>query len=406
MNLKKLNEELENILEDIKKIGVHPKGFTMVGKGLGSVDNFLQKYIDKYGNLTIPEFIDVLMKKEKNGEDVLEESLNEDKDWSSTELMNHKLGKLLGYNGAGDDLGHSGNLSKKTFPLLDCGKFGFFFRIKKINDELIKLYCNVKVKYGEEKDIHNMPGAKSTTAYRLTDNMAQVGVEALEPLDDIENPRVGYWDVSKNCFMPSSNRISFNLDIYTEEDLEEQIDYLYYCLDVASKAMLEYYNKVKLPAIKKEIQANNATKKNLLDKRKQILLQAKNKASNITVKQALSKSSVAKKIQALKNPTPEQLAKILAAIELDENIGSFILTESLDDLDEPIEDEYKEIREVLRDFFDREINFPEFVTIKQLKDFDKEGKLDYWEDRNIIDCAKEEGYEVDGDKIITPDTLF
>ena len=37
--------------------------------------------------------------------------------------------------------------------------------------------------------------------------------------------------------------------------------------------------------------------------------------ASTTVKKALSKSAIAKKIQALKNPTPEQLARILAAIE-------------------------------------------------------------------------------------------
>jgi hypothetical protein len=42
---------------------------------------------------------------------------------------------------------------------------------------------------------------------------------------------------------------------------------------------------------------------------------ANKNAKNTTVKQALSKSAVVKKIQALQNPTPEQLARILAAIE-------------------------------------------------------------------------------------------
>lgn len=68
---------------------------------------------------------------------------------------------------------------------------------------------------------------------------------------------------------------------------------------------------------KKNIEAVNSSKEADYQQLKLARKAAKaNKnATNTTIKQALSKSSIAKKIQALQNPTPEQLAKILAAIE-------------------------------------------------------------------------------------------
>ena len=60
---------------------------------------------------------------------------------------------------------------------------------------------------------------------------------------------------------------------------------------------------------------NNADSE--LEELERVRAQAKaNKiVASTTVKKALSKSAIAKKIQALQNPTPEQLARILAAIE-------------------------------------------------------------------------------------------
>jgi hypothetical protein len=80
-----------------------------------------------------------------------------------------------------------------------------------------------------------------------------------------------------------------------------------------------------LKIIKKEIQ-NTLEKINMVLKEENQkinnqLEDALNKANQnkliqkTTIRKALSKSAIVKKIQALKNPTPEQLDKILAAIE-------------------------------------------------------------------------------------------
>lgn len=304
MNIRNLNERLaEFFLKENKSLSLSGTKSNM--------QDILSKLTQQYGNLTIPEFIDMLIEKQKSEEEILDESLNE-KFWGHSELSSHKLGKLLGYTGGSNDHGSAGALNK-NFPMLDSDSF--YFRVEERNKELCELICNIRVLNCKQGDIKNIPGIENTNTYKDNEGMIKIGIAALKKLfGDAGYAQSGY--VYDGVYREKNERISFQLDIYPEEDLQEQIDYLYYCLDVASKAMLKYYMDVKLPKIKEEIEINNTTKKNVLDRRKQILLQAKEQApKNTTIKQALSKSSIAKKIQALQNPTPEQLAKIFASLE-------------------------------------------------------------------------------------------
>ena len=312
MDIKKINERVENFLQiqNEEVDFVHGEKGLKISGSKKDVSNLIQKLEQEYGDLTIPEFIDMLIEKQKSGEEILDESLNE-KFWGHSELSSHKLGKLLGYTGGSNDHGSAGALSK-NFPMLDSDSF--YFRVEERNKELCKLIGNIRVLNCKQGDIKNIPGIENTNTYKDNEGMIKTGISALKKLfGDAGYAQSGY--VYDGVYREENERISFVLDIYPEEDLQEQIDYLYYCLDVASKAMLKYYMDVKLPKMKEEIEINNTTKKNVLDRRKQILLQAKEQApKNTTIKQALSKSSIAKKIQALQNPTSEQLARILAAI--------------------------------------------------------------------------------------------
>ena len=77
------------------------------------------------------------------------------------------------------------------------------------------------------------------------------------------------------------------------------------------------------------------------------------------------------------------------------------LNEKLDKyLDKPIEDEFELIRKALRKYSNQDNCFSKgYVTISELKN---NYNLQYFKDSMIIECAKEEGYEVDGDKILDP----
>lgn len=69
-------------------------------------------------------------------------------------------------------------------------------------------------------------------------------------------------------------------------------------------------------------------------------------------------------------------------------------------LDEPMEDEFELIRDALRQYSELDDCFIEgYVTVEDIKN--NYGLQDFT-DASIIECAKEEGYEVDGDKILDP----
>lgn len=68
--------------------------------------------------------------------------------------------------------------------------------------------------------------------------------------------------------------------------------------------------------------------------------------------------------------------------------------------EEQNEDEFELIRNALREYSEQDDCFLEgYVTIEDIKN--NYGLQDFT-DSMIIECAKEEGYEVDGDKILDP----
>lgn len=116
--------------------------------------------------------------------------------------------------------------------------------------------------------------------------------------------------------------------------------------------------------------------------------------------------------------TPEQVAPLFVAVE--ESMAKLkkicdmaegydddlVATFGADDdkpnyiKDEPIEDEFELIRQALEDYSNLDDCFLEgYVTFDDLRN---NYGLENFTDTQIEECAKEEGYEVDGDKILDP----
>ena len=118
--------------------------------------------------------------------------------------------------------------------------------------------------------------------------------------------------------------------------------------------------------------------------------------------------NIVKKAISMFNGITEDMATLEKKVDTADNDLHDIITslentmsEALEEsLDEPIEDEFELIRDALRQYSELDDCFIEgYVTIEDIKN--NYGLQDY-ADSAIIACAKEEGYEVDGDKILDP----
>lgn len=104
------------------------------------------------------------------------------------------------------------------------------------------------------------------------------------------------------------------------------------------------------------------------------------------------------------NKLHKQLKEVSIGLN-EENYEDLVATFGADDdkpnyIHEPIEDEFELIRNALREYSEQDDCFLEgYVTIEDIKN--NYGLQDFT-DSMIIECAKEEGYEVDGDKILDP----
>ena len=263
MNFKYLDRKLDRILNETTGFGFTSRAEELPDK--------LQELIDKYGNLTIPEFIDKLIKEKENlAEGYAFSYFPNVTSWNSVNNL---------------------NISSKFFTFkertLQC----------KVND---KLYSNFEVVYIYTKVqngylvqlILDQQRWKDTSDSKY-DNLIIEGLKEFSK--DIQHDNQSgashyYYFVVKKFRLQA---LGENVESVIREQFEQCLKELLTVLD----AKYEQQNK------------------SLEDEYELVEIKKTVKNKNIKVKQALSKSSVAKKIQALQNPTPEQLAKILAAIE-------------------------------------------------------------------------------------------
>ena len=261
MNIKKLNEKLSKLLED---------GFALSGKR-DEVTDIISKLSQEYGDLTIPEFIDMLIEKEKNGEEILDESLSE-----NPKLLTSKYSKFKKVPG--------GNLG--TFEGEILGQ-----PVRYAIDIYMGLSSDVS--YYWEK-LENA-GYKEQIRLGTKGAMADMLIYIPKPVKSaVCHPCYFIYDVKSNTWKQKcpcgwlNNYLNYwtSLKFSSEEITEKE----------AEVWLSDYIKESPLEKLRKKTSQNIKTK-------------------NTTVKQALSKSAVAKKIRELQNPTPEKLAKILAAIE-------------------------------------------------------------------------------------------
>lgn len=304
MNIKKLNEELEKILED---------GFALSGKR-DEVANIISKLSQEYGDLTIPEFIDKLIQAEQKGEEILEESLNEA---LSVDGYITKFKKLLQkrFNNFPIDVDLDDSLRTGYYHVEVTENGHSEFNIKPVGIYGIIVYCNI-----EEKD-----GIKDPYGFNVT-------IKGSGSYYGYQNKNVNRWfrgrfvdavnDIAKKHNFKSkyeSHAIYGHyakFTVYCECDDNKTFNQSSQEILSLIEEILKTYNSYAAKAINttktRKQQASNEFEELAKARRE---ARANKNAANTTVKQALSKSSIAKKIQALQNPTPEQLAKILAAIE-------------------------------------------------------------------------------------------
>ena len=107
------------------------------------------------------------------------------------------------------------------------------------------------------------------------------------------------------------------------------------------------------------------------------------------------------------DPSEEVPAALKEHPELEESINIADLNKRLEEnfgyMDEPIEDEYEQIRDVLDAYADSENAFIDgFVTFEDLRQFDANNWLKDWSNDAIRDVALEMGYEVQDNKILNP----
>ena len=302
MHIKKLNEKLSKLLED---------GFALSGKR-DEVTDIISKLSQEYGDLTIPEFIDLMIKKEEQGEDILDESLNEVTGVEGY-IQKFKQAVQKRFNNFPIDVDLNDSVMHNYYHI-DIND-GDTFVVKPIGIDGIYVTCKIPEKNGI-KDPYgfnvNITGDGSYYGYKdsnvsrwfssgFKDSVRQVAKKHnIETKSEDHSIYGCYCRFTTYCECDDSK--TFKQSCTEILDLIEEI--------------LNEYNSLAVKRVtttmEKKQQATNEFEELAKARRE---ARANRNAKNTTVKQALSKSAVAKKIQALQNPTPEQLAKILAAID-------------------------------------------------------------------------------------------
>lgn len=269
-----INEVIKKLKNDLKE---DKNGIVFNGKKQ-DIQALLRDLTDQYGNLTIPEFIDKLIQAEKDGQEVIREALNEKYD----EYITHD------------------EITALLQPLI---KTNYKNLIVKVG----KHYLDIKTKNGEklESRLAMMFFPKSEQANSW---MAELGPTSVY----LQNRSDELFKACLSVF-PDYKERGWDVTFYTNRTLARRNKAGH------QQAAEEIANE--LNTILSKIDAIIDSKNDEVDKELEQLEKARSaakankNAKNTTVKQALSKTAIIKKIQALQDVTPERLAKILAAIE-------------------------------------------------------------------------------------------
>ena len=306
MDFNALNEQLKTLLET---------GFAVSGQK-DEVNDILAKLTQEYGDLTIPEFIDKLIQAEQQGEDILDESLNES---LNVEGCINKFKKLIQkrFNNFPIDVDLDDRLRKGYYyvQVEDMGYASSDFSIEPIGITGITVSYKIKEKDGI-KDPYgfdvNINGNGSYYGYQNSDvdrwfRSRFVGaVNKIGKAHDFTLKSEAHGVYGRYC----------NFTVYCECDDNKTFKQSSQEILDLIEAILNTYNSYAADAVNatetRKQQASNEFEELAKARRE---ARANKNAANTTVKQALSKSGIAKKIRELQNPTPEQLARILAAIE-------------------------------------------------------------------------------------------
>lgn len=317
MNIEKLHKEIQKLMEDemLKLKGTNKE-----------THDILQKLATEYGDLTIPEFIDKLIQAEQNGEEILDESLNESDDINNymTKFLKRlqkevqKLSMDVYYKK--DRYLQKGKYNYKCSSITTNGDWYdvpdgtliMTVHAVPIGLKVLTIRCSQQSKENIKDEFGFTVVAESQIHYRLEGDVNDWFADAFSDclVQSCENYSMKYYD--SNRYSRPQAATKYYIECDSPKAFKQSSDEFIAVI----KSMFSLIN---MRAIEQQSAARKASQdapnefEELAKARREA--RANKNAKNTTVKQALSKSSVAKKIQALQNPTPEQLAKILAAIE-------------------------------------------------------------------------------------------
>lgn len=296
MNFRKINERVENFLQaqnEEADLTQGEKGIKLSGDKK-DVSDLIQKLDQEYGDLTIPEFIDMLIQKEKSGEGILDENLNEHMGKYSSYNVSYEFSKFLiplikkDYK----------NIKIETYQPADSISRPSLYIKQKATGEEFGSFIGAEFNQKSEQTNSWVICWGSINIYDNT-RINPVAVLCKELFPDYEEyPSSKYsWDHGYFYTKTTLGRRTQEGNKEAIKELVDQLNDIFSTIDAKLKQSMS-----KVDSELEELERARAQAKS-------------NKvATATTVGKALSKSSIAKKIQALKNPTPEQLARILAAI--------------------------------------------------------------------------------------------
>ena len=273
------NMKTDEFLNEVKKI-INEDKSSQKNEG-----NLIPDIIEKYGDLTIPEFIDALM-----GVQNLDESMNE-----------ISLNTLERFN-----MEREFPISKLVDGLIDS---------LRINDSSLDL---LRIDRGM---FHPNPG-ELRIQYATSDSENKIQINfMLNYKDEFIDTNGIFITIEPNIYRCKSylkkavEEVNFNgiyCPLQDKDDLKQTIKEINAALRLISeKSIINYNNEMDILFSKQ----NKISKEFEELAKARRAARANKKAQNTTVGQALTQKDIIAKIKALQNPTPEQLAKILAAIE-------------------------------------------------------------------------------------------
>lgn len=299
------------------------------------VVELVQDVTDEYGDLTIPQFIDALIKQQSTNESLNEAKMDkQDQEWISNvngfvkQMAKQKFStiEILHTNKDGDTYPVDCQIKLSLTPVESVHSYGstrsylgklhltnvssavnipaaymYIHQLERKHDALATDCAIVDFRKPSSDDY----GTYNVIEYALRDQF----MKCLIKQEGFTDSPFKYENVGPSL----RGTVCFEMDSL---DYPEEIRYFANLLAQGLQNALEELKSQIDKANQDKINNFNSGKSELADlsaaKRQ---ARANAKAAKTTVKRALSKTSVINQIKALENPTEEQLAKILAAIQ-------------------------------------------------------------------------------------------